>query len=108
MKADILEQLANGNWGSKARYLVLNRVIKFIAVCLILILLFWLVLVEDYTSLFFVLGAVSGFFVFLTSRFLQNNFGNERPKKGPPDSPEVRKLASSEETRGRSAVGDRN
>ena len=108
MKADILEQLANGNWGSKARYLVLNRVISFIAVCLILILLFWLVLIEDYTSLFFLLGAVSGFFVFLTSRFLQNNFANKKTKENLPDSKEVTKLASLERSKGRSAVGDRN
>ncbi len=108
MKADILEQLANGNWGSKARYLVLNRVIRFIAVCLILILLFWLVLIEDYTSLFFLLGAVSGFFVFLTSRFLQNNFANKRTKEGPPESKEITKLTSLEDTRRKSVVGDRD
>lgn len=108
MKPEILEELSKGNWGSGPRRLVLDRVVKFIAVCLILILLFWLILIEDYTSLFFLLGAMSGFLVFMISRFLQNNFGKERPKQGPADSPEVRKRASSAEARRKSAVGDRD
>ena len=78
MKREILEDLATGHGGSQLRRFIFYRVIKFITVCLILILLFWLVLTEDYTSLFFILGGISGFLVFLASRLLQNNSRKEK------------------------------
>jgi hypothetical protein len=106
MKTETLEQLAKGNWGSKVRYLVLNRVIKFIAVCLVLILVFWLILVEDYTTLFFLLGGALGFSIFVTLRFLESRFGKGGLKEDYGDSPEVRKVTPREETKRKSAVGD--
>lgn len=108
MKTETLEQLAKGNWGSGLRHLVLNRVIKFITVCLVMILVFWLILVEDYTSLFFLLGGVFGFLIFVVRRFLENRFGKERFKEDSDNSPEVRKVTPPEETKRKSAVGDRD
>lgn len=108
MKTEILEELAKGNWSSKPRRLILNRVIKFVIVCLILTLLFWLVLLEDYSTLFFLLGGVSGFLIFMSLRFLENRFGKEKLKEDSDDSPEVRKLASIEKTKQRNVVGDRD
>lgn len=108
MKTETLEQLAKGNWGSGLRQLVLNRVIKFITVCLVMILVFWLILIEDYTTLFFLLGGVLGFSIFITLRFLENRFGKGRLKGDSDDSPEVRKVTPLEETKRKSAVGDRD
>jgi len=92
MKREILEDLATGHGGSKLRRLIFYRIIKFITVCVILILLFWLVLVEDYTSLFFLLGGISGFLVFWVSRLLQNNLRKEKLKESPEAKSESMKL----------------
>lgn len=106
MKTETLEQLAKGNWGSGLRHLVLNRVIKFITVCLVLILIFWLILVEDYSTLFFLLGGALGFSIFVTLRFLDSRFGKGKLKEDSNDSPEVRKVTPLEESKRKSAVGD--
>lgn len=106
MKTEILEELAKGRWGSKLSRLILIRVVKFITVCLILILLFWLILLEDYSSLFFFLGAISGFLIFMALRFLENRFEETQNKEGFGKSQEVRKLAESEKTKRRSAIRD--
>lgn len=106
MRAEILEDLAQGHLGSKLRRLIFIRVVKFIAVCLILILLFWLVLTEDYSSLFFLLGGLAGFLSFLALRFLENRFGKNQKKEDSHSSPEVRKLAELKETKLKSSVKD--
>lgn len=83
MKTEILEELVKGNWGSKLRRFVLSRVIRFITACLVLIFLFWLILLEDYTALFFLLGAISGFLIFVVLHSVENRFGKGHLKKGP-------------------------
>lgn len=99
MKTEILNDLAKGSWGAKLRHLVFIRVIKFITVCLILNLLFLLVLLEDYTSLFFLLGAVSGFLIFMALHFLENRFGREHFKKEPEVNSGQLKLTDLEQIR---------
>ena len=104
MKTEILEDLVKGNWGSNLRRFVLNRVIKFIIVCLMLVFLFWLVLLEDYTSLFFLLGAISGFLIFVVLHSVDNRFGKEHPKKEPEVNPRQSKLTDFEEIRRNTAA----
>jgi hypothetical protein len=99
MKTEILNDLAKGSWDAKLRHLVFIRVIKFITVCLILNLLFLLVLLEDYTSLFFLLGAVSGFLIFMALRFLENRFSREHFKKEPEVNSGQLKLTDLEQIR---------
>jgi hypothetical protein len=60
--------------------------------CYAFYLIYGLVLVEDYTSLFFLLGAISGFLVFLASRLRQSSFGKERLKESPGSKSESMKL----------------
>ncbi len=99
MKTEILEELVKGNWGSNLRRFVLSRVIKFITVCLMLIFLFWLVLLEDYTSLFFLLGAISGFLIFVVLHSVDNRFGQKYLKKGTEVNPGQSELPDLEEIR---------
>ena len=106
MKTEILNDLSKGSWGAKLRHLVFIRVLKFIIVCLILNLLFLLVLLEDYTSLFFLIGAISGFLVFAAFHFLENRFGKEKPRECSENFKEFREPASLEQSKRKSAVGD--
>ena len=106
MKTEILEDLAKGNWSSKLRHLISIRIVKFIIVCLILNLLFLLVLLEDYTSLFFLLGAISGFLIFITLRFLDNRFGKEKIKESSESLKEFGGSASIEQSKPKTTVGD--
>jgi hypothetical protein len=104
MRTEILEELAQGNWGFKIRRLVFTRMAKFVTACLILTLLFWLVLLEDYTTLFFLLGAISGFLIFMVMRFLENHFGGGRNKEAFGNSLEVKKLTQLDKTKPKSAI----
>jgi len=104
MRAEILEDMAEGHLSSKLRRLIFIRVVKFIVVCLILILLFWLILAEDYSSLFFLIGGVAGFLSFLALRFLENRFMKNQNKEDSQSSPEIRKLAELKEIKPKSSV----
>ena len=108
MKTEILEYLAKGNWSSKLRHLVSMRIVKFIVVCLVLNLLFLLVLLEDYTSLFFLLGAISGFLIFISLRFLDNRFGKEKLKERSEISSDQSELANLEQVRRNPTVKNKN
>ena len=106
MKTEILEDLAKGNWSARLRHLISIRIVKFIIVCLILNLLFLLVLLEDYTSLFFLLGAISGFLIFITLRFLDNRFRKEKPWEGSESLKEFKEPASFDQSKPKTKVGD--
>jgi hypothetical protein len=106
VKTEILKDLAKGNWSARLRHLISIRIVKFIIVCLVLNLLFLLVLLEDYTSLFFLLGAISGFLIFITLHFLDNRFGKEKTVQDSESLKEFRKDTLQEEDRRKSAVGD--
>lgn len=106
MKIEILEDLAKGNWGFTPRSFILGRVIKFVTVCLIFTLLFWLILLEDYTTLFFLLGGISGFLIFIIQHFLENRFGKDKLRESPENLKEIRKPASLEQSQRKSTVGD--
>jgi hypothetical protein len=107
MNAQILEEVTQGRFGSKVLLrLIVPRAVKVIAFCLILTLLFWLMLLENYAWLFLSLGAISGLVIFWALRFRGNRFGENQGKEDHKRLPEVRSLAEPEETKRTSPVED--
>jgi hypothetical protein len=79
MNVQILDEIIQGRFGSKALFrLIVSRIIKTVALCLIFTLLLWLLLLEDYVLLFLSLGVISGLMIFWMWRFMENGLrGNQ-------------------------------
>ncbi len=82
MKPKTLEELTQGRMGSKAVvHLVIARTAQIIAFCLALVLVSWLVLLENYTWLSLLIGAISGSIIYAALRFFGNRLDSfpDRP-----------------------------
>jgi len=107
MNVQILDEIIQGRFGSKALFrLIVSRIIKTVALCLILTSLLWLLLLEDYALLFLSLGAISGLVIFWTLRFMENGLRGNQEKEDHNKSPEVVDLAEPKKTNQISTVKD--
>ena len=87
-------------------YLVFTRMIKVIAVCLILTLIFWLLWLQEYVGGFFLLGASLGFLVFWVLSLLKHHLGYQQDKESSGVTEEVEKLADPKKIRSKTPVED--
>ena len=94
-KSPMSEESAKGRLESK-RFLrlVFTRVIRVIAVCLVLTLIVWLLWIGKFTLGSFLAGAVLGFLVFWILSFLKHHLGYQQIKKSSGVIEEVGKLTS--------------
>jgi hypothetical protein len=87
MNAQILDEISQENFGSKALLrLIVLRIIKTVVLCLAFTSLFGLMLLEDYTWLFLSLVAISGLVIFWALRFVKNSLGGNKEAEDPYDT----------------------
>ncbi len=90
MKTETLEELTQGRLGSKAViHLVITRTAQIIALCLALVLVSWLILIENFAWLSFLAGAICGSLVYAGLRFFKNRLENIQDKPDLEQSVEV-------------------
>jgi len=107
VKAQILEKLVKGPLElSPILCLVLIRVIKVIAVCLMLTLVIWLVWLGKYTFGSFLGGAALGFFVFSILRFLKRNLTGPKATEGLSTTDEVSDLTDPDKIKPKASIND--
>ncbi|MCK4385303.1 MAG: hypothetical protein KAW52_03480 [candidate division Zixibacteria bacterium] len=107
MKGQMLEESTKEHSESKLLlYLVFTRMIKVIAVCLILTLIFWLLWLQEYVWGFFLLGASLGFLVFWVLGLLKHHLGYQQDKESSGVTEEVEKLADPKKIRSKTPVED--
>lgn len=107
MKGRVLEESIKRHLESKRfLHLVFTRVIKVIAVCLVLTLIFWLLWIGKFTFGSFLAGAAAGFLVFLILCFLKRYLGNQKATESLGMTEEAGKLTDSEEIRPKAPVED--
>jgi hypothetical protein len=100
MNVQILDEITQGRFGSKALFrLIVSRIIKTVALCLIFTSLLWLLLLEDYALLFLSLGVISGLVIFWMWRFMENRFGGSRETEIPYRLPDVEELSEPKEAK---------
>ena len=107
MKAQILEKLVKGPSGFDSFLrLVFTRVIKVIAVCLVLTLVVWLVWLGKFTLGSFLAGAASGLFVFFILSLLKHHWGHSQAKESSIEDEKLGKLVDQNEIKPRTSVED--
>ncbi|MCK4225172.1 MAG: hypothetical protein KAX39_08315 [candidate division Zixibacteria bacterium] len=107
MKDQILEKLIKERLGFDLFIrLVFTRMIKVMAVCLILTLIAWLLWLENYVWGSFLAGAVLGLLVFLILNFLKRHLGYQKAKESPGATNEAGNLTDPEEIRPKASVED--
>ncbi len=107
MKGQMSEQLRTGHPESKLLLvLVLTRVVKVMAACLLLTVIIWLLWLGKYTLGSFLAGAALGLLVFLILSFLRSHLGEHQIKQSSSLTEGAEKLNESEQIRPKAPVED--